>query len=164
MSLACSCIERFEPRLLLYSGSILVDVSTDGIHSAVKEYNLTGTVLHTVTVSDNGSDGGGAVLGQYIFVTDQNTGGGTQSGLIRFDSKNSFAATRFASGQDFSDVTIGMDGKLYAMNGGETIQAQVHVFDPLTLKSIRTVNVPGCDPASVVADSSGNIYVGEFDG
>jgi len=106
--------------------------------------------------------GGIATLGQYVFATDQDTGGGAENGLIRFDSKNNYAATRFASGEDFSDVSIGMDGKLYAMNGGETFQAQVKVYDPGTLKLLKTVNVPGFDNACVTADSSGNIFVGAF--
>ena len=107
--------------------------------------------------------GGVAVYGQYVFATDQKTGNDNPgNGLIRFDANNNYAPTRFASGMDFSDVTLGMDGKLYAMNGGQAFQPQVWIYDPISLQLIRSVTVPGFDNSTVAADSDGNIYVGSF--
>jgi hypothetical protein len=109
--------------------------------------------------------GGLAVFGQYVYACDESNGSaGDARGLIRFDSRNGYAFTRFATDQNFSDVSLGNDGKLYAIESGQSIQHVVFVYDPLTLKLVKTVNVPGFDDACVTADSSGNIYVGEFYG
>jgi hypothetical protein len=103
--------------------------------------------------------GGVATLGRYVFATDQETGGGgAEKGLIRFDADNDYAPTRFATNSDFSDVTIGNDGLLYALNAGTTVS----VFDPITLAPVRTITVPGSDNTAVAVDSQGNLYLGGF--
>jgi hypothetical protein len=147
----------------------------------IQEYGAPNLYRHDGPVTGNGSwvleksvpgwstigrtfYGGLAVLNQYVFVTDQNTGGGAENGLIRFDANNNYTYTRFNQGEDFSDCSIGMDGKLYAIEGGQSSGHVVRVFDPFTLKLIKSVNVPGFDDTCVSADSFGNIYVGEFRG
>ena len=104
--------------------------------------------------------GGVATLGQYVFATDQATGSDTTRGLIRFDADNGYAPQRFATDQDFSDVTIGNDGLLYAMNGGGTFTPQVRAYDPVTLDLVRAINTPGFDNTAVAVDSQGNLYLG----
>jgi hypothetical protein len=157
-------------------GEIQVDPKGD-----IQEYGAPNLYRHDGPVTGNGSwvlektvpgwstigrtfYGGLAVLNQYVFVTDQNTGGGAENGLIRFDANNNYASTRFNQGEDFSDCSIGMDGKLYAIEGGQAAGHVVRVFDPFTLKLIKSVPVPGFDDTCVSADSFGNIYVGEFRG
>ncbi len=104
--------------------------------------------------------GGVATLGRYAFATDQATSSDTTRGLIRFDADNGYAPTRFATDQEFSDVTVGNDGMLYAMNGGGSFNPHVRVYDPFTLAFVRNISTPGFDNTSVAVDSQGNLYLG----
>ena len=111
--------------------------------------------------------GGLAAFGQYVFATDMATGsGGGANGLIRFDAKGGYAPTRFASGVDYSDVSLGMDGNLYGLvsPAGQPSSGTVNVFNPTTLKVVRTIALTDADDACVVADAAGNIYTGAFGG
>src|SRR5438046_5735974 len=85
--------------------------------------------------------GGLAVFGQFVFASDQSNGSpGDTRGLIRFDSRSGYAFTRFASDQDFSDVSLGNDGNLYAIDSGQSFQHVVKVYDPITLRLVKSVN------------------------
>jgi hypothetical protein len=111
--------------------------------------------------------GGLATIGNYVFSIDMSTGsGGGANGLIRFDASNNYTATRFANGTDYNEVTLGMDGNIYAMvsPGGEPEHGTVEVYDPNTLALIRSIPLTDYDDAAVVADAQGNIYTGGFDG
>ena len=111
--------------------------------------------------------GGLATVDHYVFATDMSTGsGGGSSGLIRFDANSSYAPTRFASGTDYCQVTLGMDGNIYGMvsPGGQPESGTVNVFNPNTLALVRSIALTDTDDAAVVADAQGNIYTGAFDG
>ncbi len=111
--------------------------------------------------------GGLATVGNYVFATDMSTGsGGGANGLIRFDASNNYAGTRFDSGTDYCQVTLGMDGNIYAMvsPGGEPENGTVNVFNPNTMALLRSIPLTDYDDAAVVADAQGNIYTGNFDG
>src|SRR5688572_15345500 len=89
-------------------------------------------------------DGGVAVAGQYVFVSDRMNDAGEPSGLIRFDTANGYAPQRFADGATYGDVTLGLDGLLYAV-GTPTSSASgsaIRVFDPRTLEPVRATGLP----------------------
>jgi len=111
--------------------------------------------------------GGIAAYKNYIYVTDQVTGSDapTDQGVIRFDTSNNYAATRFATSLDPCDLSLGMDGLLYVLSGNSSSTAgTITVFDPLTMNVVNTITPPGIDNRAVAADSAGNIYVGSFNG
>jgi hypothetical protein len=109
---------------------------------------------------NNVSYGGIGLLQNYVYVTDMTTGNdpaGPSNGIIRFNRTDG-TAIRFASGTDFTDLTIGLDGKLYALSG-QTLS----VFDPYTTALLRTVTLPfGNDYRGVAVNSAGDIYTANW--
>ena len=77
---------------------------------------------------------------------------------------------RFATGTDFTQVALGLDGLLYGLAN----PLQVQVLNPDSLTPVRTVALrggPDSDIRSIAVDSFGNIfaatwggYVVEYDG
>lgn len=88
--------------------------------------------------ADTRSTGGIAAYDKYVYVTDMWGGG---SGIIRFivdDSSQDGFFERFMDGQDYVDLTVGLDGKLYAVQDfGEFVD----VFDPTTMQIIRSIQL-----------------------
>ena len=64
--------------------------------------------------ANNGTYGGIGLFADAVYVTDQNLG--DASGIVRF-SLTDFSAQRFAEGQSYQDLNVGLDGFLYALNG-----------------------------------------------
>jgi len=161
-------------------------------HSAIRnavDGNLIG--WSTLTNNTNNYYGGLAIAGQYIFVTDMLTGSATPNdsrGLIRFDTSNNYATaeldtdalnntpTQKGLGVDFVDVSVGLNGIVYAVappNGFDTnwavyefntvdpanprifdqIAGPIDLVDPRTGKPLKGV-------AAVTADATGNLYIG----
>src|SRR5262249_44540034 len=95
------------------------------------------------STANNVTYGAVAVAGTTVFATDMATADpGAPNGLISFAIGNGFAATRFGSNSgtpgspigEYIDVTVGLDGKVYALGpggapGGETVD----VFDATTM-------------------------------
>ncbi len=102
------------------------------------------------TVS-NVSYGGLAVLGNYVFATDMQTAGGMEKGVVRFDL-SAGTATRFGSG-DFTDLNLGLDGKLYAL-AGQTVT----VFDPVSMAQLGSVTLPSGDYRGIAVNAAGDIF------
>lgn len=119
--------------------------------------------------------GGIAQWGKYIYVTDMNTGdayfspNGRLSGIVRFNTADGSAA-RFTDGIDFTDLNLGLDGKLYALvsrlnsGGGLAGAATINVYDPLTMVLLRTVQIPAEIASNdaiygVAVDQSGRIFL-----
>lgn len=116
---------------------------------------------------NNGTHGGIGVVGNFAFVTDAKTfgPGDEPMGLIRFDL-TTFAAQRFATANDYSDLTIGQNGLVYALAGGGPAD-HIDVFDPLTLSPIRSIPFSpgafGADIRGIAVDASENIYAAGWD-
>jgi hypothetical protein len=100
----------------------------------------------------------------YVFVNDENTFGGEPKGIVRFDTSNG-TAVRFASTGDFADLTVGLDGYLYAVH--RDAQA-LTVYDPVTLDFVRDIPFPAAVLAtgflSMAVDLSGKLYVAGWRG
>lgn len=116
--------------------------------------NLTTPGWSTV---NNVSFGGIAQVGSYIFVSDMATYNGLQNGIVRFDLSTG-SATRFGEGNEFDDLTLGLDGLLYAGS---------KVYDPNTMAWVRDVNLQGTwalDIRGRAVDRDGTIYTAGWDG
>jgi hypothetical protein len=118
----------------------------------------------------NVSFGGIGTLGNFAFVTDMATASpGGPNGLIRFDL-TTFSAMRFAAGNDYGNLTIGLDGRLYALNnpGGGFPAHQIDVFDPITLASLGSITLSAAlqtaDLRGLAVDASSNIFAAGWDG
>jgi hypothetical protein len=112
----------------------------------------------------NLSFGGIAVNGNYAYATDMVTASpGGPNGIVRFNLTN-FSATRFASGTangsgDYTQVDLGLNGKLYApWPGGSPVGNHIDVIDPNSMTK-TTINLPFTFQVSgVTADQAGDIF------
>jgi Ca2+-binding RTX toxin-like protein len=98
-----------------------------------------------------------AVSGHYAFVPDDAYGDGAEAhGLIRFDL-NDGSAVHFASNAGYSELAVGFDGLVYALNG-----LSVDIYDPETLAYVRTLsldNVPHDWLYGTTVNAAGEVYV-----
>ena len=106
--------------------------------------------------------GGLVVAGDFVYVTDWDTGGSPGTGLVRF--RVGGGPTTVVTPGQYMDLTLGRDGKLYALrndgigSGGATVDA----FDPVTgaaLGSIRLV----ADASAIAVDAAGDFYAVDQD-
>ncbi|MGF1577918.1 MAG: Ig-like domain repeat protein [Gemmataceae bacterium] len=101
--------------------------------------------------------GGIGTFEEYIFLTDMDTPGDTESGIIRFDTTDS-SFVRFADGTDYTDLTVGLDGILYALHAGNFLDK----FDPMSMTPMGTVtlaqNVNG-----IAVNANGEIFASARD-
>jgi autotransporter-associated beta strand protein len=157
-----------------YSGSeYLKDIAVDH-DGSIAAYNGTfapfltryssifGTFTHVTFAGwSTSSDGGIAAYQDFVFVTDSNTaGGGSANGIVRFDIPGN-TAIRFATGTDFRDLNMGLDGKLYALSSAT---GPIKVYDPVTMALLRQVPLPTLITSnggirSVAADQIGHLFV-----
>lgn len=130
-----------------------LDPATGGISNLTAKGWSTGNI---------GSYGSIATTGSHVFVMDTDTAGGEAQGIVRFDlSDGSFE--RFASGNSFAYLTLGLDGKLYA--GGSVLTNGVVVFDPMTMTSTGYFELQDKrDIRGMAVDSAGNVYTADWSG
>jgi hypothetical protein len=123
------------------------------------------------STANNVTYGGIASLGSHVFVTDMDTANAAASGLIRFDT-TAFTSERFATTfpgagpgdgvGEYIDVTVGLDGDLYALRpGGSPSGTEVDVWDPSTLAFKRRVAIGG-DHRAIAVDTNGDIFAITF--
>jgi hypothetical protein len=76
---------------------------------------------------------------------------------VRFDVFNNSAA-RFATGIDFKDLNIGLDGKLYALASS---QADIYIYEPTTMQLLKHLVKPASVDwiNSIAADATGQLFV-----
>ena len=85
-------------------------------------------------IFNNGSYGGVAAYGDYVYVGDFLGA----NGILRFDTTDDYAVTPFDFDQYYSDLTMGWDGVLYALRSGELA---VDRIDPATMALLGTTNL-----------------------
>ena len=111
---------------------------------------------HTVTgwsTANVGSFGGIVSFGQYIFVSDMDTVGDPEKGIIRFDTTD-YSSLRFATTLGFNKLTLGFDGLLYGLETN-----QLRVYNPATLALVRTLTVPIlAQPMTIAVNAAGDIF------
>jgi hypothetical protein len=105
----------------------------------------------------NDSYGGLTTAGNYVYVPDMFTyNGGEPTGIVRFDLDD-LSAQRFASGTEYTDLNIGLDGLLYALRGD---YGPIDVYNPRSMVKLRTVTpTSGGTYRGVTADADGNLFV-----
>jgi hypothetical protein len=104
------------------------------------------------TVS-NVSYGGLAEFGNFLYATDMATAGAMPNGVVRFNLADG-SATRFGN-VDFTDLNIGLDGKLYALSASNST---IYVYDPISTALIRKVVLPSADYRGIAVNASGDIF------
>ena len=111
---------------------------------------------------NNGSYGGVADYDNYVFLTDMNTSGASEQGILRVDTTD-YSFERFATDRGFVDVTLGRDGLIYALeefSPGKSVRS----FDPVTLQQVGAVDLPHVDHRGIAVDADGNIFAPMWSG
>lgn len=121
------------------------------------------------STANNASYGGIDVYGATVFATDMYTySGGEGKGLVAFDLSTG-EALRFAENIDPIDLTIGLDGMLYALSpGGSPGGRVISIYDPVTFESVGSIDLTEIfgwtEHRSLAVDSSGDIFIADWDG
>ncbi len=131
----------------IYNGTFTPYLATYNAQSAT----WSQTTYAGWSTVNNVSYGGLAQDGNYIFATDMNTASGPANGIVRFDTTTG-TATRFGN-SDFTDLNLGLDGKIYALAG-----STVSTYDPNSLSQLGTVTLPSDDYRGVAVSAKGDIY------
>lgn len=105
---------------------------------------------------NNGTYGGIAVLGNYVYVTDMTLATSNTAGIVRFDLNT--MSSEFFSGGEYIDLTIGLDGNLYALTG----YGSLAVINPETMEQIEAR--PIVTSRSIAVDANGNVYAATWGG
>jgi Ca2+-binding RTX toxin-like protein len=111
---------------------------------------------------NNVSYGGIAVFERFLYATDMRTfgddGADEASGIVRFDT-DGFDSARFAERIEFIDLTVGLDGLLYAL---EYDEQTVRVYDPRTVAPLRTIRL-AAGVRGIAVDEAGDIFGASWD-
>ncbi len=103
----------------------------------------------------NATYGGIARFGNYVFVTDMANGVDPTSGIIVFDTANN-TSEEFATDLTYpTDLTLGLDGKLWVLSGNKA-----NAYDPSTFAPLGSVSLAAAngDIRGIAVDASGDIY------
>ena len=148
-------------RAQIYNGTFGADLVTlDPASGVIQNHAFPGwSTVNNITF------GGIAVSGNYAFVTDMATFGHNDAdlvhGLVRFNLAD-YSATRFTTRDGYQQLTIGVDGLLYALPGEATPANHIDVFDPTTLAFVRSISLSTqgflADLRSIAVDTGGNIF------
>lgn len=111
-------------------------------------------------VAETGGEGGIALNGGHVYVTDLGSGPDDPGGILRI-SLVDFQAERYGVGVGYVDLTLGLDGYLYGLEAGGL---QVDVFDPWTMEEVRSMTLSGSQIQGIAVDLSGNLYGAEMSG
>ena len=112
---------------------------------------------------NNGTYGGLASSGQYVFASDMETASpGVPQGIVRFDTSGG-ATVRFAQTIEPGYISIGADG-IYAIDRSSSPQSAVHKFDPNTFASLGTIPINFDDNRAVAALADHSIFVATHNG
>jgi hypothetical protein len=130
-----------------------------------------GTFANTTTTGwsmvANISFGEIGTIGHFVFAGDMMTAVNSTNGILRFDTSNN-TAKLFAAGTDYSSVTVGANGLVYAINQQFLPAEKIDVFDPNTLAKIQTITLSSQaqngDLRGIAVDATGRIFAAGWDG
>ncbi|OKH36400.1 hypothetical protein NIES2119_17310 [[Phormidium ambiguum] IAM M-71] len=114
---------------------------------------------------NNVSYGGIAKYQNFAYATDMITfgTGDTPTGIVRFDLSNNTSA-RFADTQEYIDLTMGLDGILYALrNDSSSSGRTVDAYDPVTMNLLWTTTLAN-DARGIAVNENGDIFAAAWDG
>lgn len=151
-------------RDLIVDPSDLIHIYNGTFDPYLSTYHITTNTWTHQTHSEwstvnNVSYGGIARHQNFIFVTDMNTVGDVAQGIVRFDATDG-TAQRFANTLEFIDLTVGLDGLLYALQGNEDT---VSVYNPSTQAFLRTINLAN-GVRGIAVNEQGHIFGVSWDG
>ena len=128
------------------------------LSSTIDDGETWADVTSTGWSTDNANEMGGiAAFDHFIFATDMDVSGDGK-GIIRWDLTYK-SSERVVSGTDYVDLTIGLNGKLYALTPSGGGPQAVHVFDTVTLTSFPTVTLPaGPNFTGIAVGKGGAIF------
>lgn len=135
----------------------------DPLLSTLSQGQWTHSSFSGWSIPNNVSYGGIARVGTDIIVTDGMTyQGGEAKGLVRFDTTSVNSPQRYLDENAYIDVTLGQDGKLYALRN---TYGDLDVIDPQTMTILNSVDLGHTSSSrAVTADSSGTIFMASWDG
>ena len=132
----------FSPQLSLYN-----PVTHRWTHLQAEDWSLI----------NNGTYGGIASSGDYVYVGNMRNARNDRAGVIRFNTIT--GQTTFFGETDYIDLTLGLDGVLYALDGRGTT---VHGFD---LDSLSLINSTGINSARAIAvDANSTLFSATWGG
>ncbi|MFB2896140.1 beta strand repeat-containing protein [Aerosakkonemataceae cyanobacterium BLCC-F50] len=114
---------------------------------------------------NNVSYGGIAKYQNFVYATDMITSGpgDTPTGIVRFDLSNNTSA-RFADTQQYIDLTMGLDGVLYALKDDSSSSGRtVDAYDPVTMNLLWTTTLAN-DARGIAVNENGDIFAAAWDG
>lgn len=121
------------------------------------------------STANNGSYGGIDKYGDIVFVSDMKTfTGGEAMGIVAFDILNG-QTVRFAEDIEPIDLTVGLDGLLYALYpGGSPGGRTINVYDPLSYEYLRSIDLTvifgWTEHRSIAVDYNGDLFIADWDG
>ncbi len=126
-----------------------------------KTRSWTDLTMSGWTTVNNTSYGGIAVLPPYVYVTDMTTYGSAVdelAGIVRFDA-GSGGATRYQDPREYIDLTLGLDGDLYALGADERT---VRALDPISMAELRSFTLVNA-VRGIAVSSNGVIWGASWD-
>lgn len=148
-----------EGRILVYNGTFDPFLSTYDPSAGTWSHET-----HAGWSTENATYYGGiANLDLFVFVTDMNTFGDSESGVIRFDRSGGVTIRFHAGGLSPNprDLTLGLDGLLYVRR--TTLGPDIDIYDPTTLQFLGGIDLLPFTDLAVNAD--GEIFtISIFDG
>ena len=125
--------------------------------------NYTQTTFSGWSTLGNLTYGGIIQRGNFVYLGDMNTSQGPEQGILKVNLTTG-EHSRFATGIEPSDINLGLDGLIYAINGAGSPTSSIFVFDPISESLVNTIGVPSGDYRSVAALEDGSIFTANLNG
>lgn len=153
------------PRSVLVDESGLVQVFNGTFDPYLSTWNpQTGDWSHHTadswSIAGITYNGGIASWDRYIYAPDQTTSGDLTFGIIRFDQRAGYSWERILTGQRHIDLSMGLDGRLYALRSSAIV---IDVYDPLSLQALDTIVLPQF-VARIAVGADGTIFAASWSG
>lgn len=159
-------------RDIAYDPNGYIHVYNGTFTSYLSSYDLTSETWSHLTKDgfstvNNITFGGIDIFNKTVFVTDMTTylDGGEPNGIIAFNTETG-ESQRFAESIEPIDLTIGLNGLLYALSpGGSPSGRNIDVYDPVSLEHLESIfiagitGVGGKSNRTIAVDQNGDIFV-----